>query len=199
MALQAFSVKRIQEAADANANIVEITPKSWRRFPTSGPPVGGSLPIYVPTVTYVGGVQGDDVAVATANSTTPYAPTTQAAKATALGTTIVVDTGRRRGPLGPSDPYPVTGYTPLAAPVITSLAPNTAVAGTDPNLIVTITGTGFSAWSAVTSGGFTIPFRYISPTKLEIVQKPKASIAGIVQVVVSDHGVASAPSNFTFT
>jgi hypothetical protein len=77
--------------------------------------------------------------------------------------------------------------------------PNTAVAGTDPNLVVTITGTGFTPWSTVLSGNFPIPVRYISPTKLEILQKPKASVAGTVQVVVIDHGVKSAPSNFVFT
>ena len=198
MALQAFSVRRQQDPVDANAVLVEITPKNWHRFP-GGVPAGGSPPIYVPTVTYNGGVRGDDVTQSTTNATDNYAPRTQAAKATALGTTIVVDISRPRGVLEPDDPYPNVGYTPLAAPVITSLAPNTAVAGTDPNLVCTITGTGFTQWSTVTSGGFPIPVRYISPTKLEIVQKPKASIAGVVQVVVIDHNVASAPSNFTFT
>jgi hypothetical protein len=157
---------------------------------------------------WAGGAIGDDVAVSTANvalarsgggaNEADYTPRTQAAKATALATTIVVDVGRSRGWLEPDDPYaaaPGAGQNPT----ITSLAPNTAVAVTGADLVVVITGTNFTPWSTVTSGNYPIPVRYVSPTKLEIVQKPRSSVAGTVQVVVTDHGVASAPSNFVFT
>ena len=144
-----------------------------------------------------------DYETGTINSTSgATVPATQNAKLTAgnltPGTVIVDDVGRRRGWLEPDDPYtaaPGAG----ANPTITSLAPNTAVSVTGPDLIVVITGTNFTPWSTVTSGNFPIPARYVSATKLEIVQKPRTSVAGTVSVVVTDHGVASAGSNFVFT
>jgi hypothetical protein len=188
-----FDLNRSNDTPIATLQVASITPVNWHKFP---PAIQPSNPIYVPVVSFAGGAVGDDVDTADAASTDTYSPRNQAQKATLLGTTLAVDIGRARGYLEPDDPY----STPVpAAPVITSLAPNTAVAGTDPNLVVTITGTGFTPWSTVLSGNFPIPVRYISPTKLEILQKPKASVAGTVQVVVIDHGVKSAPSNFVFT
>jgi hypothetical protein len=159
----------------------------------------------------IGGAFGDDVNAATAtlltdltanngpNTAVDYSPRNQAAKATATGNTLMVDIGRRRGWLGPRDPYAAPPVSPAGDPTITSLAPATIAAGSQPTLTVIINGTGFTQWSTVTSGNFPIPNRYISPTQLEIIQKPYTSVAGTVQVVVTDHGVASAPSNFVFT
>jgi hypothetical protein len=169
-----------------------------QRYPVPPPP-GSYTPANVPVISYFGGDIGDDVAVSTANATNDYMPRHQTDKAATLGVPMVTDVGRARGVLEPDDPYPKAGDTPLAAPVITSMSPNTAASGTGPDMIVTITGTGFTAWSTVTSGNFPIPCFYVSPTTLEILQKPKASVAGTVQVVVTDHGVASAPSDFIFT
>jgi hypothetical protein len=169
------------------------------------------LPIWVRTQQVMGGAFGDDVNAATAtlltdqiagngpNTAVDYTPRTQAAKATATGNTIVADVARRRGWIGPRDPYVAAPVSPTNDPTITSLAPNTIAAGSQPTLTVIITGTGFTQWSTVTSGNYPIPNRYISPTQLEIIQKPSTSVAGTVQVVVTDHGVASAPSNFVFT
>jgi hypothetical protein len=193
-----FDLNRAGDTPIATLKLSEITPINRHRFP---PPVANATPIYVPVVSYSGGAIGDDVSQATANTTAPYSPRTQAEKASLMVPpgSLAVDIGRPRGAIEPDDPYPKAGDTPPAAPTITSLAPNTAVSVTGPDLICTITGTGFTQWSTVTSGGFPIPCRYVSATKLSIVQKPSASVAGTVQVVVTDHGVASAPSNFVFT
>jgi hypothetical protein len=162
-------------------------------------------------VTYNGGAVGDDVTLATSNSTDAYSPRNQLQKANLPGSsppnmiagepdfTLAVDITRPRGWLEPDDPYVIPPASPAGDPTITSLSPNTAVSVTGPDVIVTITGTNYTQWSTVTSGGFPIPFFFVSPTKLTIVQKPRSSVAGVVQVVVTDHGVASTPSNFTFT
>jgi len=181
-------------------SLMSIDPqKNWRRYPVP-PPAGSYTPAFVRTITWYGGAVGDDQAVSTANSTIDYAPRTQAAKATALGTAIVAPVTRPRGYIAPNQPYGPAPAIPTADPVITSLTPNTAVSGAGKATVaVTITGTGFTQWSTVTSGNYPIPCRLLSPTTLEIVQKPADSVPGVVQVVVTDHGRASAPSNFTFT
>lgn len=168
------------------------------------PPTGSYVPANIPVITYNGGAFGDDVTVSTANATNTYSPRFQGDKITAgnltPATVMVTDVGRARGAIEPGQAYPNSGTAALTAPTITSLAPNTAVTGPNkPTVAVTITGTGFTQWSTTTSGNFPIPCRYLSPTTLEIIQKPSASVPGIVSVVVTDHGVASAGSNFTFT
>jgi hypothetical protein len=197
MALQLFDLNRAGDTPIATLKLSEITPTDWPK-PTL--PVANATPIYVPTVSFVGGAVGDDVDQATAASTTAYSPRTQTEKASMMVPpgSLAVDIGRPRGALEPDDPYPKAGDTPLAAPVITSLAPNTAVHGT-PSISVLINGTGFTPWSTVTSGGVPIPVKYISPTVLQIIQNALYSVAGTVQVVVTDHNVRSAPSNFVFT
>jgi hypothetical protein len=170
-----------------------------QRYPVP-PPAGSYIPAYVPVISYFGGAVGDDVAVSSANATTDFSPKTQVQKAALTGNTMVTDVGRARGVLEPDDPYPKASDTPPAAPTITGLAPNTAVAGSVAPVAVTITGTGFTAWSSVKTGNYPTDYvRYISPTQLLVGMIPSRSVAGVVQVVVSDHGVDSAPSNFTFT
>jgi hypothetical protein len=205
MALQAFDLNRAGDTPVTTLKVMEVTPLNWHRFPAGAT---APTPVWVRTQSAIGGVIGDDTDTATAtlltdqiagngpNSAVDYAPRTQAAKATAMGLTSTVDIARPRGYLEPDDPYATAAP---AAPVITSLSPNTAVAVTGPDLVVTITGTGFTPWSTVLSGNFPIPVRYLSATKMEIIQKPRSSVAGIVQVVVIDHGVKSVASNFTFT
>jgi hypothetical protein len=118
------------------------------------------------------------------------------------GTIRAPDVGRPEGQVGPTDRYPNASDTALAAPTITSLSPNTAVHGAQP-LVVTITGTGFTQWSSVVSGGTGSPWdstvKYLSPTQMTIVVDPRPAVAGTASIVVWDHGVASAASNFTFT
>jgi hypothetical protein len=169
-----------------------------QRYPMALPPAA-YIPAYVPVITYNGGLFGDDVSVATSNATQNYGPRNQAAKGAAMvpAVPLAVAVSRRRGWIAPNQSY-IPGTIP-AAPVITSLSPNTAVAGTGAALVVDIVGTGFSPWSLVTSGNYPIPFEYISPTLLRIAQFPRNSIAGIVTVQVYDHNVLSNTSDFTFT
>lgn len=196
MALQTFSVRRAQDPTLAAAVNSEITPLNWHRFPGAPLP---NAPQNVPTVTYNGGVKGDDVDVSTANSTSTYGPRTQAQKATALGTVIAEDVTRPRGYIAPAQPY---GAKP-AAPVVTTVAPNTAAAGSNP-LVVTITGTGFTQYSKVISGGTGSPWdaaaQYVSPTQMKILIDPRPSIAGAISIAVEDHDVLSNTDKlFTFT
>jgi hypothetical protein len=202
-----FDLNRSGETAIATNLLASITPKNTHVYPA---PITAAMVARVdnPTVTYTGGAALDvnetvDYETGTANVTGgAMVPATQNAKLTAgnltAGTVIVDDVGRRRGWLEPDDPY-VAAPGAGANPTITSLAPNTAVAVTGPDLVVTITGTNFTQWSTVTSGNFPIPCLYVSSTKLTIIQKPRTSVAGTVSVVVTDHGVASAGSNFVFT
>ena len=129
---------------------------------------------------------------------------TQADKATALGTTLAVDVGRRAGGIDPRQPYPVKTDTPAAAPTLTALTPATAVAGAaTPQFAIKLIGTGFTPWSVVYLGGIPAPtniYTYISPTEIRCQMSPASSSAGTTTVNVVDHGVASTtPRTFTWT
>jgi hypothetical protein len=202
-----FDLNRAQGPQIATLKLNEITPKNWHKYP---PRAANSTPIYVATVSYSGGVKGDDVDTATANSTTAYTPRTQAEKAqmnaaavpgggaVQLGKTIVQDVGSPRGWIEPQEPYGPAPVSPTDDPTITSLSPNTAVSGGTPTWVA-ITGTKFTPFSQVETGGIVTPYsRYRSPTRIDMLQDPRSS-AGTVVVKVIDHGVKSAGSNFTFT
>jgi hypothetical protein len=153
-------------------------------------------------ITYTGGAYGDE-SQSTANTTVPYAPTTTQAKAAAAvpAQTFARDVTEPRGWISPSEPYNPAPVSPTDDPTITSLAPNTAVAvaGAAP-VWVTITGTKFTQYSTVETGGVYTPYhKYVSPTKMLMLQDPGRSVPGIVVVKVIDHGVKSNGSNFTFT
>ena len=103
-----------------------------------------------------------------------------------------------RGWISPQEPYGAAPVSPTDDPTITSLAPNTGVSGQNP-VWVTITGTKFTINSWVETGGVTTPyFRYVSATRIDMLQDPRSS-PGTVVVKVVDHGVKSNGSNFTFT
>jgi hypothetical protein len=113
---------------------------------------------------------------------------------------IVQDVGRRRGGVGPKDPYPDKNSTPLAAPVVTSLTPNTGVSGPGkPIIMVKVTGTGFSIWSVAYVANQPYASKYISPTEIWVPLDPTRSFAGTATIAIFDHGVLSAPSTFTWT
>ena len=186
-------------ASGSGINLISIDPQvNWRRFPTVVLPASAYTPAYVPTIVYTGGVYGDDVDTATANATNDYTPRTQAAKATAMGTTIVQDVGVPRGWIEPGEVYGSPPVSPTDDPTISGLAPNTAVSNTAP-IWVTITGTKFTQWSQVETGNVITPYsRYRSATKMDVLMDPRSS-PGTVVVKVIDHGVKSTGSNFTFT
>lgn len=163
------------------------------------PPAGSYTPAYVPTITYYGGAYGDDVSQSTANVTNDFAPKTQVDKAALTGQTPGGDIGVRRGWIAPNKPYAAKPASPANDPTITSLSPSTAVAG-GPPITVIITGTKFSEWSTVKTGGVPTPYvKVLSTTQIEIIIDARRSVAGTIDVVVSDHGVDSAASPFTFT
>jgi hypothetical protein len=126
----------------------------------------------------------------------PYPP--QVLDADYTASTIV---NSPRGWIDPNEPYGPAPVSPTDDPTITSLAPNTAVSGAGQSPVwVVITGTKFTPYSIVETGGVQTPyFNYISPTKMNMLQDAARSSPGIVVVKVIDHGVKSAGSNFTFT
>jgi hypothetical protein len=165
-------------------------------------------PRYSQVADWSGAAYGDDADQATANvalarrdggaDDANYGPRTQGAKATALGTTIAVDVARPRGWIAPGQPYQGNAAVP-AAPVIDSISPTTGAAAVLP-LLVTITGTGFTPFSVVKTGGVNLPeasAKYVDSTHMTV-PVWKAS-AGSVGIVVQDHDVDSNSVNFTVT
>jgi len=163
---------------------------------------------------YTGNAYGDGVTQAKSNiavarsdgsapETLPPIPRTQADKATALGTALAVDIGRRAGGIAPNQPYPDKSSAAATAPVLTSLSPNTAVAGAaTPQFGIKLIGTGFTPWSEVWMAGVPAPtniYVYISPTEIRCQMSPAASFAGAITLQVVDHGVASVTRTFTWT
>ena len=87
---------------------------------------------------------------------------TQADKATALGTTLAVDVGRRAGGIEPHQPYPTKTDTPVVAPTLASLTPATAVAGAaTPQFAIKLIGTGFTPWSRGLDGWRSGPHQHL--------------------------------------
>lgn len=138
-----------------------------------------------------------------------YAPRSQNAKRAAgnltPGTVGVVDIGRNRGTIAPGQRYPVAGDAAVPAPVVTSLSPNTAVSGAaGVPVAVTITGTGFTPYSRLITGGSGSPWdsstKYVDATHLLFVTDPRSAVPGAISVAVEDHGVLSNTNvQFTFT
>jgi hypothetical protein len=180
---------------------------------------------YVPVFTWNGGVYGDDQVLAKSNvlvddrgigdyparnqddkAKLPGVPysivpvesiTSGQALTNIVDYTIVTDITAPRGYIGPKDPY---SKTLPAAPTITSLSPNTAVAGGPSPLSVTVTGTNFTQWTFLIVGNMQTPYiQVVSSTKIVLLMDPARSTAGVITVVAVDHSVTSAASNFTYT
>lgn len=110
---------------------------------------------------------------------------------------VAADVTRDRGWIGPLDPYQGNASAP-AAPVVSSIAPTSGAQATLP-LLVTITGTGFTPFSKVFTGGASVPdgsAKYVDATHMTV---PiwKAS-PGTVSVAVEDHSLLS-NTNVVFT
>lgn len=161
-------------------------------------------PRYTAMNDWLGGAVGDDKNEATATvvevdasggaAIPDYSPRTQADKAATLGTGVANDISRPRGYIAPGQPY---GPVP-AAPVVASISPTTAPQAQLP-LLVTITGTGFTVWSTVKTGGMKVPdasAKFVNSTTMTV--PIWAAAPGTVSVVVEDHDVNS-NSNVLFT
>jgi hypothetical protein len=103
------------------------------------------------------------------------------------------------GTIEPQDPYPKAGDAAVAVPTLTSLVPNTAVAG-EPSFVVKVVGTGFTPYSVVEVGGTNYaPTTYVSATELRFPIDAKNSVPGVITVKVLEHNIKTAGVNFTFT
>lgn len=216
---RAQSLMRAQDTVAATY-LMPIDPKNWKthankvNFGTDANP-NDPKPRYLQS-DYIGGVKSSDQSQATANVTVAdadgssnepdYAPRTQPAKATALGTVIVSDVGRGgagTGWISPGQPYAAPPASPANDPTIGSLSPATAVAGAaTPSFVMKIIGTNFTPWSKVILGGTPAPtsiYTYISPTEIRCQMSPGSSSAGTTTVAVTDHGITTANKTFTWT
>jgi hypothetical protein len=185
-----FDLNRSNDTPISTLKLASITPKDWPTLPAVVP---STTPIWVRTITFFGGVIGDDVSVSTANATNDYTPRNQGLKAQALGLTLAVDITKFRGWIGPRDPY----STAKPNVTLTGISPNTAVHGTAA-IPVTCTGTNFTPYSLVTVDNVIVPTTYVSPTSLTALVTPKAT-AGTQAVRVVTYGVATSPQTFTAT
>jgi len=210
-------LNRSNDTPIATLKLMEIPVVDWHRFPTAIPAANVARAYSYP-VTFTGGAYGD-ATLSTANATDAYSPKNltdhkafpgapnsvvpsesvtggQALTSIADYTSSTPITAPE-GYIGPHDPY---SKAVPAAPTITSLAPNTAVAGSQSPLSVVVTGTGFTQWTTLETGNVFTPYAsYVSATKMSLLMDPARSSAGIVVVKAVDHGVKSAGTNFTYT
>jgi uncharacterized delta-60 repeat protein len=124
--------------------------------------------------------------------------------------TFVVPAGAVTGPIGvatsagtdfSTDVFTVTPL-PNLVPTITSLAPSTAVAGSNA-FTLTVNGTGFINSSVVSFNGAFVATTYVSATQLTaLVPASAVATAGAVGITVTSPapgGGTSAPATFTVT
>jgi hypothetical protein len=210
-------LNRAQDTASSVNKLADIVQRDW---PTTPSPITSTMLAkgYAPVYTWNGGVYGDDQILAKTNVLVDdrgigdYEPRNQDDKAKMPGASppnaiagepdFVISTvvNRPRGAIDPNEPYPTAASPAEPAPTITSLSPNTAVAGAPSPLAVTVTGTNFTIWTVLIVGNIQTPyFQYFSPTKIVLLMDPARSVAGVITVVASDHSVQSAASNFTYT
>jgi IPT/TIG domain len=105
---------------------------------------------------------------------------------------------------GPANIIVKAGVIPLVGalgppPVLSSLSPDTAAIG-DPDVVMTATGSGFTANSVINFNGGDEPTTFVSDTELSTTVRPStATTAGSYPVLVKNGPQASAPQDFTFT
>ncbi len=157
------------------------------------PPAGSLTPAYVPEVEYVGGSPGNEFSQSTANVTNDFFPKTQEEKAAIHEQEVNTDIGTPAGYIEPGAPY----TPPPPDPTLASVSPDTGVAGAA--IQVTLTGTGFTQWSTVTTGGLDTPYFTVNSDTMITVMLDPRSQPGPTDIVVTDHGVKTAPVVFTFT
>ena len=89
---------------------------------------------------------------------------------------------------------------PSVAPVLSSLSPDTAVAGDATDITMTVTGTGFDASSIIMFGGLDEPTTLVSDTEVTTGVKPSLFVVpDDVPVAVRNASAMSNELTFTFT
>jgi len=217
MALTPQPLFRAQDVGTSTV-LGPTVPRNWR---TKSNKIGdltdanpnAAKPRYTPAgaaADWAGGAYGDDVAQAQATvaladknggpNQANYGPRNQGDLSTLLGMPIAVDIGRRRGGIGPKDPYPDKNTAAVAAPTVTLLTPATGVSGPNkPVITVKVTGTGFTVWSVAYVANQPYASKYISPTEMWVPLDPKQSFPGTATIAIMDHGVLSTSATFTWT
>jgi len=213
-----YDLNRAQDTPIATLKVADIVPKNWHRFPPrvasmTKPNPNEAKPRYLgagATADWQGGDRGDDVDEASANvvkvdannTTIPnYSPRNQEEVATKWGTTMAPDISRPRGTIDPREPYPTVGFTPVEDPVLTTVTPSTAVAGTQ-KITALVVGTGFTQWTQLRVGGqsrLSLTSEYISPTLMNVLVDPSQAPAATYKLQAVDHDVESNELDFILT
>jgi hypothetical protein len=84
-------------------------------------------------------------------------------------------------------------------PTLSSLSPNTAVAGTDPDFVLSCIGTDFTSGSVIYFGAEDEPTTLVSDTEVTTIVKPAMFVPDIVPVKIRTGTLYSDPIDFTFT
>lgn len=94
----------------------------------------------------------------------------------------------------------VPGTVPDVAPSISSLSPNTAVAGDAADITLVVTGDGFGTNPILTFGGLDEPTTVVSDTEVSTIVKPSLfAVPDDVPVAVRNGSAVSNELTFTFT
>jgi IPT/TIG domain len=93
----------------------------------------------------------------------------------------------------------VFDYELAEPPVLSSLSPDTAVAGASEEIVLHCTGTGFTRGTLIKFGSYDEPTDFVSDTEVTTVVKPALFVPDSVPVAVHTGSLVSSPVNFTFT
>lgn len=116
-----FDLNRAGETPIATLKLNEVPVVNWRRYPGKVMTQAMVTPVYVPAITYNGGVAnvgaaagngGETGTINSSETSRGQAWNTQEEKAAVIGTTMAVDVGKSyhgtRGAIEPHEPYPST-------------------------------------------------------------------------------------------
>jgi hypothetical protein len=138
-------------------------------------------------------VNGADVATTFVNATSLRASITPLAAAGSMAVLVRNSDGQ----LSSTKTITITAPVAAPAPVITTIAPTTAVAG-DPAFTLTVTGTGFTATSSITINGAAAATTFVSATSLTATVTPPA-VEGTMTVAVYNSDGALTSNSMTIS
>ena len=111
---------------------------------------------------------------------------------------VVRDRDERPRPAPPI--APPDGQRPEPAFRLVKLSPNTAVAGSEADIVMSCIGTGFTKDTVIKFGNYDEPTTFVSATEVTTGVKPSLFVnPDTVPVLVHTGGVSSSPLDFTFT